>query len=124
MSWTNRVMNVIAEYDISLAEFIVLDEVRMRVPLRAHSLARFCVKEVDHLNEVKFAAADYANAIDSCIERGLLRVLAIEDLENLSDIGTTVAFPELSYRAYEEGSVDFMPLGYEVMQKLMGALRR
>jgi hypothetical protein len=72
MTWSERVYRVISPLGVSLAEFIVLDEVRLRVPLPPKDMTRFCVKEVSHLPEVKFTAEDFAMAITSCVRKGWL----------------------------------------------------
>jgi hypothetical protein len=121
MSWKQRVHNIIDRYGVSVAEFIVLDEVRLRIPLVAHEFARFTISGCEGL-DVDFNASDYEAAIDSCVQKGWLRILTVEDLENLTDVGTTYTFPHLSYRAYTEGSVDFTVAGYELTRSIVDEL--
>ena len=43
-------------------------------------MARFLIKECDHLEEVGYTAVDYEVAIETCIEKGWLRLLSAEDV--------------------------------------------
>lgn len=128
MSWKQWILSVIDKHGVSLAEFIVLDEVRYRIPLPANEFARFAVTECSHLDEVTFSPTDYEDAIDSCVQKGWVRILTLEDLEDVTDIGTKHSFPNLSYMGYDEGSVDFTPIGFQlscqITKELLEARKR
>jgi hypothetical protein len=64
----------------SVAEFLVLGAVRMKVPLAPMPMAFFLVKEFSHRDELQCSYSAFEAAIETCLRDRLLRLLTKSDL--------------------------------------------
>jgi len=109
---------ILAAHGISAAEWIVLDMVRLGVPLRPDELARYLVNYMEGSKDSQFTAGAYRRAMDSLGEKGLLYILGFADAVS----------PAPFYSAWDderidgfEGGLDFTPAGFALMQEVSSA---
>jgi hypothetical protein len=109
MTWIETVQAVIDQEQVSLAEFIVLDQVRAGFPMTPDVAVQLAMKVLGP-GEPAFRANDYRTAIGACFTKQWLSVLskrqaADEDL------------PE-----DEVGTLRLTPDGALIIEKIRGAL--
>ncbi|MDA0832337.1 MAG: hypothetical protein O3A29_03565 [Planctomycetota bacterium] len=122
MEWSEAARIAAENNGLTLVEFVLLLEVKYRIGFSALELARWTVVEMRHL-DLPFTADDYVDAIDSCIEKGVLRILTDADLDDATDVGTSYSFPEFNFKGWKAGAVDFTPRGYEITIKAIYEFR-
>ncbi len=123
MVWSESARIAAENNGLTLAEFVVLQQAMYRAGFNAERMASVIVAECDLL-DLPFDEDDYLDAIDSCIEKGLLRILTDADLDDATDLGTSYSFPQFNFKGWHPGAVDFMPRGYELTHRAIDEFRQ
>jgi hypothetical protein len=112
---------ILARHGISNAEWVVLDKLRLQIPLRPKELAPYIVSYMEGFPEYQFTAKQYLDAMNSLVEKGLLYVLGFAD----------AICPAPPYSAWDdelidgfEGGLDFTPSGFDVMKEISNAYEK
>lgn len=112
---------ILARHGISKAEWVVLDKLRLQIPLRPEELAPYIVGYMEPFPEYQFTAEQYLEAMNSLVEKGFLCVLGFADAVS----------PAPPYSAWNdelidgfEGGLDFTPSGFEVMKEISDAYEK
>jgi hypothetical protein len=112
---------ILAKHGISKAEEVVLDKLRLQIPLRPDELAPFIVGYTAPFPGYGFTAEQYREAMNSLVEKELLCVLGFADAVS----------PAPPYSAWDdtvidgfEGGLDFTPAGFEVMKEISDAYEK
>lgn len=114
MDWYQSLCSVTDAYGISMAEFLVLDLVRMKVPLAPSEMARFAVTSYSHRPEVKCGRPSYEAAVENCLDNRQLRVLSKPDLR--TPLPSWSAFARDSTPP-PHGVLDFTERGYHLAHR-------
>jgi hypothetical protein len=101
--------------NLSVPVLIVLNQVRLHVPMRRHRMAEWIARDSEILGR-PWGVADFENAISECIDRGWLAVLTAEDVEQPAPPHST--YP--TYNTGQKGQLDWTPQGYELARMLFG----
>lgn len=112
---------ILARHGIAKAEWIVLDMIRLQIPLRPNELAPYIVSYMEGLSEHQFTAEEYLEAMDSLVEKGFLCVLGFADA--VSPAPPYSAWDDATIDGFE-GGLDFTPSGSEVMKEISDAYEK
>jgi len=106
---------IFTKHGVSKAEAVVLDKVRLKIPLPPVELSRFIVGYLESFPEYRFTAEQCENAIHSLVDKGLLHVLAFADAVSPAPPYSTWDDDEIDGL---EGKLDFTPAGYALMKEV------
>jgi hypothetical protein len=109
---------VLNNNDVSFAEFSVMSSVGYHIFYPPNKLAQVGVKlsEGDLLGEPTLD--EHLKAIDSCLEKGWLKILTAEEYEQIIASQQSAVTPEIIDYP-EPNTVDFTPKGYSLYRQII-----
>lgn len=114
MTWRDVVVRA-QSLGVFEPELIILEMVRLRIPLPPDRLAPWAIKEFDHL-DLPYTRCDMEIAIDSCLDKGWLRMLTARQVRREPPRYSTYK----RYAPTSAGLLDFTEYGHCLVRRVFG----